>query len=179
MKHYTFILAVLFLTACVMPIQHTNNHSDQHEHSSQHEHSNQHEHSHRQAEVAAKGAEIMPFDLARTTHIFEKIDNGGLQQVITDDGDEEQIALIRQHLSEEADRFANGDFHDPSMIHGDEMPGLHELVTGADQLSIVYSDIDGGGQILYTTESTDLIDAIHHWFDAQLADHGRHASEHR
>ena len=121
----------------------------------------------------------MPFDLERTTHIFEKIDDGGLQQVITDDGDEEQIALIRQHLREEAERFATGDFHDPSMIHGDEMPGLHELVMGADQLGIVYSDIDDGGQILYTTEDADLIDAVHRWFDTQLADHGDHATEQR
>ena len=177
MKNLYLIAVVLLLSSCVMPIQRMDSHGD--DHSNQQEHSDQGEHSNRQAEVAAKGAEIMPFDLERTTHIFEKIDNGGQQQVITGDGDEEQIALIRQHLSEEAGRFADGDFHDPSMIHDEEMPGLHELVMGADQLSIVYSDIDGGGQMLYTTEDTDLIEAIHRWFDAQLADHGDHATEQR
>ena len=39
----------------------------------------------RQAEVAAKGTEFMPFDLEKTTHIFEVIDDGGRQQVIAGD----------------------------------------------------------------------------------------------
>lgn len=51
----------------------------------------------RLAEVAGRGAEVMPFDLERTTHIFKKLDNGGLQQVISDDGDTAQIELIRAH----------------------------------------------------------------------------------
>jgi hypothetical protein len=40
----------------------------------------------RQEQVAEAGSEVMPFDLERTTHIFEKLENGGLQQVISDDG---------------------------------------------------------------------------------------------
>ena len=31
----------------------------------------------RQAEVAARGAEVMPFDLDRTEHVFEKQPGGG------------------------------------------------------------------------------------------------------
>ena len=58
----------------------------------------------RLAEVAAKGAVVMPFDLERTTHIFKKMDNGGLQQVVSDDGDAVQIELIQAHLAEEAGR---------------------------------------------------------------------------
>ena len=134
---------------------------------------------HRQAHVAERGAMVMPFDLERTTHVFEKQEDGGLQQVISDDGDDEQIALIRTHLEEEATRFAEGDFHDPAMIHGDDMPGLHTLVTRHDEMSIVYSEIDDGGQIVYTADHPDLITAIHDWFDAQLSDHGHHAQEHQ
>jgi hypothetical protein len=133
----------------------------------------------RQAEVAEKGETVMPFDLERTTHVFEKIENGGLQQVLADDGDSEQIALIRAHLQEEATRFQAGDFHDPAMIHGENMAGLHELVTGADQMTIEYSELPNGAQILYTTEKADLVDAIHEWFAAQVADHGDHAQDHQ
>lgn len=132
----------------------------------------------RQAEVAERGADVMPFDLDRTTHIFEKLDNGGLQQVVTDDGDVEQIRLIREHLAEEAERFQDGDFHDPAMIHGDDMAGLHELVMGADQLTITYSKIEDGAQILYSAEDADLINALHAWFDQQVSDHGSHAEGH-
>lgn len=137
-------------------------------------------HAVRQAEVAAKGAEVMPFDLEKTTHIFEKIKNGGQQQVIADNtNDMEQIKLIREHLMEEAERFAQGDFHDPSMIHGEGMPGLHELVSGAEKIQIEYSELIAGGQILYITNDPKLINAIHIWFDAQLVDHGSHATEHQ
>ncbi len=133
----------------------------------------------RQEAVAKAGAEVMPFELERTTHIFEKLENGGLQQVVTDDGDQEQIALIRAHLAEEAERFSQGDFHDPLMIHGADMAGLHELTMGVDRLTIIYSDINNGGQILYTTADGDLVVALHAWFDQQLADHDDHAQAHR
>ena len=73
----------------------------------------------RQEVVATRGVAVMPFDLERTTHIFSKREDGGLQQVIADDPDDrEQIALIRAHLAEEAERLQQGDFHDPAMIHG-------------------------------------------------------------
>ena len=132
----------------------------------------------RQAHVAAKGAKVMPFDLARSTHIFEKIQHGGRQQVVSDDGDPNQIMLIQEHLEEEATRFSQGDFHDPATIHGADMAGLHALVEGYARISIEYAPLEQGGEILYTTEDPDLIAAIHTWFDAQLSDHGHHARGH-
>ncbi len=134
-----------------------------------------HDATQRHAEVAERGAEVMPFDLDRTTHIFEKREDGGLQQVISDDGDSAEIALIREHLTEEATDFSNGDFHDPAMIHGDDMAGLHELTTGADRIDIQYSELPDGAQILYTTDDPALITALHSWFDQQVSDHGSHA----
>ena len=81
----------------------------------------------RQSEVAEIGSAVMPFDLERSTHVFERTPSGGVQTVSSDDGDEAQIRLIRSHLAEEAGRFASGDFHDPEMIHGEDMPGLPTL----------------------------------------------------
>ncbi len=133
----------------------------------------------REAAVAEAGAEVMPFDLERTTHIFEKLEDGGRQQVLADSDDPEQIRLIREHLGEEAERFAAGDFHDPEMIHGEEMPGLHALVVGHERLTIEYSEIERGAQILYSSGDPELVAAIHAWFDAQLRDHGDHARSHR
>lgn len=133
----------------------------------------------RHDEVAERGAMVMPFDLDRSTHVFEKTADGGVQMVVSDDDDREQIALIRQHLALEAERFSAGDFHDPEMIHGADMPGLHALVMGADRLNITYTDIDSGAQISYGASEPALIGAIHAWFDAQLSDHGDHAQGHR
>ena len=133
----------------------------------------------RQTAVAEAGRDVMPFDLERTTHVFEKTPDGGLQTVVSDDGDAEQIALIREHLAEEAERFAGGDFHDPEMIHGPEMAGLHALVTGHDRLDIAYAEVDEGAEIRYSSSDPALVEALHQWFDAQLSDHGAHAQPHR
>ena len=131
----------------------------------------------RQAEVAERGREVMPFDLERTTHIFKPLPTGGLQQVISDDDDHEQIALIRTHLLKEVERFQAGDFHDPAMIHGNEMPGLHTLMTRADEITMTYQELPDGGEILYTSKDEAIIEALHLWFEAQLSDHGHHATD--
>lgn len=130
-------------------------------------------------EVAAIGATVMPFDLDATTHVFEKMVDGGLQQVTSDTGDPEQIELIRAHLEDESARFASGDFHDPETIHGEAMPGLHQLAMGHDRLVIAYSEIDDGAQIRYSSGDAELVTALHAWFDAQVSDHGEHAQSHR
>lgn len=132
----------------------------------------------RQTDVAALGAEVMPFDLDATTHVFAKTENGGLQTVVADSDDAEQIELIRMHLGEEAERFSRGDFHDPEMIHGADMPGLHTLVMGAERIEITYAEVERGAEIRYETDETPLVEAIHAWFDAQVADHGEHAQGH-
>lgn len=133
----------------------------------------------RQAEVAEAGRAVMPFDLDATTHVFEKLPDGGLQTVVADTDDAEQVALIRAHLTDEAARFAQGDFHDPAMIHGDDMAGMHALMMGHDRVTIAYHEVERGAEIRYTSEDPALVDAIHQWFDAQLRDHGEHAQAHR
>ncbi|MGB0385469.1 MAG: aspartate carbamoyltransferase, partial [Ardenticatenaceae bacterium] len=94
-----------------------------------------------------------------------------------DPSDEEQIGLIQAHLEEITQEFQEGNFSDPAQIHGHEMPGLDDLRAGASRIEITYSALPDGGQIRYRTEEPDLINAIHHWFMAQLSDHGQHASD--
>ncbi|WP_196468397.1 hypothetical protein [Planomonospora sp. ID91781] len=130
----------------------------------------------RQAEIAARSRQVMPFDLERTTHRFAKSADGGVQTVTSDDpADAEQVALIREHLTEEAAGFSKGDYGDPASIHGGDMPGLRELEQGHDRIAIDYAELPAGAQITYTTTETSLITALHAWFDAQVTDHGQHA----
>lgn len=120
----------------------------------------------------------MPFDLARTTHRFEPLADGGRQQVVANDpADRQQIALIRELLTQEVAAFRSGDFGDPAAIHSAAMPGLAVLETSAGTLAIAYSDLPDGAQIRFTTSDPLLIDALHAWFAAQLSDHGAHADE--
>lgn len=131
----------------------------------------------RQDEVAARGAEVMPFKLSETTHVFTKTPTGGLQQVIAKNpGDTEQIRLIRMHLEDIATRFHQGDYSGPAQTHGVQMPGLAQLKAAKPgEIRILYTDVTNGGQIEYFAKRLELIAAIHEWFDAQLADHGADA----
>lgn len=133
----------------------------------------------RQAEVSERGAQVMPFRLSATTHVFTKTPFGALQKVVAKDPkDAAQIQLIRHHLRDIADRFSRGDFSGPTEVHGVQMPGLSDLKKAkAGEISVQYQDLVDGGQIEYSTHEANLIVALHKWIDAQLSDHGPDAHE--
>jgi hypothetical protein len=130
----------------------------------------------RQAQVAERGATVMPFDLERTTHLFEPRADGGVQTVISDDADAKQVRLVREHLRQQAAAFAKGDYASPAAIHGHDMPGLVELSAGASRIRVLYEATENGARLLFVTPDAVLVAAIHRWFSAQRRDHGRHAT---
>jgi hypothetical protein len=131
----------------------------------------------RQAEVAERGAQIMPFELDATTHVFAPTGDGGVQTVTADDPeDTQQIALVRSHLRDEAAAFRAGDFEDPAAIHGHDMPGISTLEANASSIEIAYQDVPAGGRITYRASDPAVVQALHDWFAAQLMDHGEHAT---
>jgi hypothetical protein len=125
--------------------------------------------------VERGSAEVMPFDLNRTMHVFEPTPDGGLQTVMVHDGDPQQVALVRSHLRKEAIAFARGNFSDPATIHGMTMPGLPQLRAGASRMAISYLQTTNGASIRYKTSDPQLVAAVHEWFAAQVKDHGAHA----
>ncbi|HDR9769743.1 TPA: aspartate carbamoyltransferase [Burkholderia cepacia ATCC 25416] len=130
----------------------------------------------RQKTVAQRGADVMPFSLTATIHIFTKTADGGIQQVVTKQDDPQQTGLIRQHLAMLARQFAAGDFAGPEQIHGKAMPGLEVLrAAKPGELAITYRDLPNGGEIAYRTDHPRLVTALHQWFSAQLSDHGHDA----
>jgi hypothetical protein len=126
--------------------------------------------------VAAIGGQVMPFDLNRTTHTFSDRPWGGLQTVVSDDGDLEQQRLIRSHLADEASRFSRGEFGSPERIHGRDMPGLSVLRQRYADIEVSYAAAPAGATITYRSQDRALVDAIHAWFQAQRSDHGAHAN---
>jgi len=130
----------------------------------------------RQAEVAKRGADVMPFSLKATTHIFTKTAEGGIQRVVAKSAaDTQQIKLVREHMRDIQAQFQKGDFSGPTHIHA-EMPGLAELKAAKPgEIAIDYKDTDAGAELSYRTTDAKLVRALHHWFDAQLSDHGADA----
>ena len=131
----------------------------------------------RHAEVARRGADVMPFDVKATTHVFTESSGGGSQRVVAKDAsDGRQIRLVREHLRDIQTRFRKGDFSGPSRIHGNDMPGLDQLRSAKPgQVSVAYRDVDGGAELTYRTRDPRLVTALHAWFGAQLSDHGSDA----
>jgi hypothetical protein len=127
-------------------------------------------------EVVERGVRVMPFDLEKTLHIFDKTETGGVQRVIAKDaGDAQQIGLIRGHLADIAAGFRQGNFSKQRRIHGEDMPGLTELAGANGAVLFAYRELPNGAEIEYSAEQPALVDAIHRYFNAQLSDHARHA----
>ena len=123
--------------------------------------------------VAEHSRQVMPFDLARTTHSFVPDDGGLVETVETAaPADPDQVQLIRAHLRSEAERFTAGDYGDPARIHGDHMPGLAELRDGHDRVRVSYAETPAGARLTFASDDPALIDALHRWGAAQTADHG-------
>ena len=119
---------------------------------------------------------VMPFDIAKTLHIFKMTETGGVQRVVVrEQGDSNQVMLIQHHLSEEASRFRRGDYSDPAALHGSKMPGLTELQLGAKRVKVSYTALPDGAEIKFETHDARLLTAIHRWFGAQLSEHGADA----
>lgn len=128
----------------------------------------------RQAEVARRGPDVMPFSLKATQHVFTKTPDGGVQKVVARQAsDAEQVRLVRAHLRDIRTQFLQGDFSGPAHIHGKEMPGLAQLQAARPgQIAIDYKDVAGGAELDYRTSDARLVQALHRWFDAQVSDHG-------
>lgn len=133
----------------------------------------------RQAEVEARGMDVMPFDQEQTTHRFVPTGTGGTETVrIRPGAAAGQTGLIRAHLGHEQMLFAGGDFSDPMAIHGHAMPGVRVLAraAGAGALTVAYVPVPGGARLVYRSDDPAVVDAVHAWFDAQLRDHGDNAT---
>ncbi len=127
--------------------------------------------------IHSMGAQVMPFDLNKTLHIFQMTESGGIQQVVVrDPADADQVPMIQMHLQHEALSFRSGDYSDPASLHGAEMPGVKELAAGAARIQIDYRALPNGAEIAFSTEDLHLITALHRWFGAQLSDHGADAA---
>ncbi len=131
---------------------------------------------HRQHMIHSNSHMVMPFDMNMATHYFIKGDNGGTIMIKSKERDDStQTALIRNHLKKEEQLFSNADFKDPKTLHGKDMPGLDILSSSKGKFDVKYYEIPQGAELIFNSQDTTVIHAIHEWFDAQLRDHGKDA----
>jgi hypothetical protein len=127
----------------------------------------------RQQIVHDMGSNVMPFSINNTVHIFEKTITGGIQTIeVKDPKNTIDLPKIRDHLQKEVANFNEGNFEDPSKVHGANMPGLDILKTNYSKLKSTYLQTPAGAKITYESSDEVTKSALYSWFDAQLSDHG-------
>jgi hypothetical protein len=124
--------------------------------------------------VEQRTQKVAPFALDETLETFSKTVHGGVQHIVAKSADNtRQIKLIQAHLHKIADEFRKGDFSVTERIHGADMPGLARLkMAETDDIKFEYEALPNGGQIHYSTEYPQYVQALHEWFDAQAREHG-------
>jgi hypothetical protein len=60
-------------------------------------------------------------------------------------------------------------------LHGAMMPGVPELASHYQEITVSYSELPLGATITFETQNQHLVTAIHRWFGAQLSEHGSDA----
>jgi len=125
----------------------------------------------------SRGAQVMGFDQDKTTHHFLLFADGGAIDISANDkndGPEELRAnrdAIRGHLPHIAKMFGDGDFSNPMLIHGPNVPGTKELAALKTKVTYVYMETDRGGRVNITTTDPDALAALHKFLRFQISDH--------
>jgi len=116
----------------------------------------------------------LPYAVDQALEVFAKTANGGIMQIVAKStNDSQQIKLMQQYLHQTAEEYKKGDFSSTERFHGTAMPGLAQMKAAkAGEIKYQYKALNNGGQIVFSTEDAQLLNALHAWVDAQIKEHG-------
>jgi len=122
----------------------------------------------------ASARQQLPYAVDQSVESFSQTVHGGIMHITAKSaGDTQQIKRIQQYLRKTAEEFNKGDFSSTERFHGPDMPGLAQMKAAKpDDIRYEYKALSNGGQIHFSTEYPQLLNAIHAWIDAQIAEHG-------
>jgi len=119
-----------------------------------------------------RGAAVMGFDQAVTTHHFRLSATGGTIEVgVKNQADETNRAAIREHLKGIAAQFAVGDFEKPFATHGERPDGVADMVERRGDISYTFELLPDGGQVRIETADRKALDAVHRFLRYQIREH--------
>lgn len=126
------------------------------------------------AAKASKARQMLPYAADQALESFSKTVHGGIMHIVAKSpSDSKQIKGIQAYLLQTAKEYRQGDFSSTERFHGTDMPGLAKMKAAEmDDIRYEYKALKNGGQIHFSTEYPDLLNALHEWLDAQIAAHG-------
>jgi hypothetical protein len=123
--------------------------------------------------MADRGAMVMGFDQAKTTHHFYLYTDGGAIEIsVKDATDITDRDAIRGHLPHLATMFTGGDFDAPMLVHDTKnVPGVDVLAKRKDSIKYVFAETPLGGRVNMVTTDTDALAALHAFLIYQIKEH--------
>lgn len=129
-------------------------------------------HQQHMADVKKHGAEAMGFDQDKTTHHFRLYKDGGAVEVqAKDPADTASVGQIRDHLKQQAKKFAAGDFGAPEHTHGQVPPGVETMTKLRSKIQYEFQPMERGGRLRITTADAQALAAVHQFLRFQIEDH--------
>lgn len=121
----------------------------------------------------SRGAMVMGFDQARTTHHFLLFQDGGAIEVgVNDLTDTQNRDAIRAHLPHIAMMFRVGDFDAPMLVHDSKnVPGTKALTERKTAIRYQYVETVEGGRVDIVTTDPAALAAVHQFLEFQIAEH--------
>jgi hypothetical protein len=118
--------------------------------------------------------QLLPYAVDQALEGFAKTADGGIMQIVAKSADDtQQIKRMQQYLRQTAEEYGKGDFSSTERFHGTDMPGLAQMKAAkAGEIKYEYKALNNGGQIVFSTEDPQLLNALHDWMDAQIKEHG-------
>ena len=129
-------------------------------------------HQQHMAELNKHGAEAMGFDQDKTTHHFRLYKDGGAVEVqAKDPADTASIGQIRDHLKQQAKKFAAGDFGAPQHTHGQVPSGVETMTRLRSKIRYEFESMEQGCRLRITTADAQALAAVHQFLRFQIEDH--------
>jgi hypothetical protein len=120
-----------------------------------------------------RGAMVMGFDQARTTHHFLLFNDGGAIEVsVNDPADTKDRDAIRSHLPHIAMMFGEGNFDAPMLVHDSKhVPGTKAMTERKGAIRYQYMETAKGGRVDIVTSDPAGLAAVHQFLTFQIAEH--------
>lgn len=125
------------------------------------------------AAMDKRGAAVMGFDQALTTHHFLLFADGGAIDVsVKSASDVKNRDAIRSHLPHIAQMFGQGNFDAPMLVHDSKaVPGTDTMAERKATIRYEYVDTPAGGRVDIVTTDRQSLSAVHDFLRFQIADH--------
>ena len=125
------------------------------------------------ASMDQRGATVMGFDQALTTHQFVLFTDGGAIDVsVKSASDTKNRDAIRSHLPHIAMMFGDGNFDSPMLVHNStNVPGTRTMADRKATIRFQYVETPGGGRVNIVTTDPEALAAVHEFLRFQIADH--------